>query len=191
MFSSQTNEAPNINHSKVTAPPLEGGRGEGLIRIIDIVEDTTVDGPGFRTSIYCAGCTHHCTQCHNPQSWSRDAGHAMSVEELMEVVEAAPFADVTFSGGDPMQQAEGFAALAEAVKTRTNKTIWCYTGYTYEALLRMPAQRRLLANVDVLVDGPFLPSQKSADLLFRGSANQRIIDVPRSLATGQTVLWQR
>ncbi|MBQ7443195.1 MAG: anaerobic ribonucleoside-triphosphate reductase activating protein [Bacteroidaceae bacterium] len=162
-----------------------------MIRIIDIVEDTTVDGPGFRTSIYCAGCTHHCAGCHNPQSWSRDAGRDMSVEELMSVVEADPFADVTFSGGDPMQQAEGFAALAEAVKTRTNKTIWCYTGYTYEALLRMPAQRRLLANVDVLVDGPFLPSQKSADLLFRGSANQRLIDVPRSLATGQTVLWQR
>ena len=150
-----------------------------------------MDGPGFRTSIYCAGCTHHCAGCHNPQSWSRDAGRDMSVEELMSVVEADPFADVTFSGGDPMQQAEGFAALAEAVKTRTNKTIWCYTGYTYEALLRMPAQRRLLANVDVLVDGPFLPSQKSADLLFRGSANQRLIDVPRSLATGQTVLWQR
>ena len=169
---------------------MRGGRGEGLIRIIDIVEDTTVDGPGFRTSIYCAGCTHHCAGCHNPQSWSRDAGRDMSVEELMSVVEADPFADVTFSGGDPMQQAEGFAALAEAVKTRTNKTIWCYTGYTYEALLRMPAQRRLLANVDVLVDGPYVAAQSSRDLLFRGSANQRIIDVPRSLATGQTVLWQ-
>ena len=162
-----------------------------MINVIKVLHDTTVDGPGFRTSIYCAGCRHRCPGCHNQQTWAFGSGTDRSTDDLLQEILADPFADVTFSGGDPMQQAEGFAALAEAVKTRTNKTIWCYTGYTYEALLRMPAQRRLLANVDVLVDGPFLPSQKSADLLFRGSANQRIIDVPRSLATGQTVLWQR
>ena len=90
-----------------------------------------------------------------------------------------------------MQQAEGFTELATAIKERTRKTIWCYTGYTYETLLSMPAQRRLLDKLDVLVDGPYIPSQKSNDLLFKGSANQRIIDVPRSLNAGRAVLWQR
>ena len=109
----------------------------------------------------------------------------------MSVVEADPFANVTFSGGDPMQQAEGFTELATAIKERTHKTIWCYTGYTYETLLRMPAQRRLLDRVDVLVDGPYIAAQHSNDLIFRGSANQRIIDVPQSLRAGHAVLWQR
>ncbi len=160
------------------------------MRILSILEDTTVDGPGFRTSIYCAGCTHHCPECHNPQSWDKDGGTEMSVEEVMQTIEADPFANVTFSGGDPMQQAEGFTELARAIKTRTNKTIWCYTGYTFEALLRMPAQRTLLELIDVLVDGPFLVAEKDPDLLFRGSRNQRLIDVPRSLAEGAIIEWQ-
>lgn len=161
------------------------------IRILDIVEDTTVDGPGFRTSIYCAGCTHHCEGCHNPQSWAHDAGQEMSVADIMQVVEADPFANVTFSGGDPMQQAEGFAELATAIRSRTKKTIWCYTGYTFETLLQMPAQRRLLEQLDVLVDGPYVASRHHNGLIFRGSENQRIIDVPRSLRNGRTELWQR
>lgn len=160
------------------------------MRILSILEDTTVDGPGFRTSIYCAGCTHHCPECHNPQSWDKDGGTEMSVEEVMQTIEADPFANVTFSGGDPMQQAGGFTELARAIKTRTNKTIWCYTGYTFEALLRMPAQRTLLELIDVLVDGPFLVAEKDPDLLFRGSRNQRLIDVPRSLAEGAIIEWQ-
>ena len=160
------------------------------MRILSILEDTTVDGPGFRTSIYCAGCTHHCPECHNPQSWDKDGGTEMSVEEVMQTIEADPFANVTFSGGDPMQQAEGFTELARAIKTRTNKTIWCYTGYTFEALLRMPAQRALLELIDVLVDGPFMVAEKDPDLLFRGSRNQRLIDVPRSLAEGAIIEWQ-
>ena len=127
----------------------------------------------------------------NPQSWSREAGHDMSVDELMSVVESDPFANVTFSGGDPMQQAEGFTELATAIKARTHKTIWCYTGYTFETLMRMPAQRRLLDHLDVLVDGPYVASQCNRDLPFRGSANQRIIDVPRSLRSGKAVLWER
>ena len=160
------------------------------MRILSILEDTTVDGPGFRTSIYCAGCTHHCPECHNPQSWAKDGGTEMSVEEVMQTIEADPFANVTFSGGDPMQQAEGFTELARAIRARTNKTIWCYTGYTFEALLRMPAQRALLELIDVLVDGPFIVAEKDPDLLFRGSRNQRLIDVPRSLAEGAIIEWQ-
>ena len=152
-----------------------------MIRVLDIIEDTTVDGPGFRTSIYCAGCSHACKGCHNPQSWDFNGGREMTTEEIMKIIEADPYADVTFSGGDPMYQAEGFIELARAIRERTNKTIWCYTGFTYEALLKMPKQRELLELIDVLVDGPFVESLRDPDLLFRGSSNQRIISLPQPL----------
>ena len=152
-----------------------------MIRVLDIIEDTTVDGPGFRTSIYCAGCSHACKGCHNPQSWDFNGGREMTTDEIMKIIEADPYADVTFSGGDPMYQAEGFAELARAIRERTNKTIWCYTGFTYEALLKMPKQRELLELIDVLVDGPFVESLRDPDLLFRGSSNQRIISLPQPI----------
>ncbi len=140
-----------------------------------------MDGPGFRTSIYCAGCAHECKGCHNPQSWDFNGGREMTTDEIMKIIEADPYADVTFSGGDPMYQAEGFIELARAIRQRTDKTIWCYTGFTYEALLKMPKQRELLELIDVLVDGPFVESLRDPDLLFRGSSNQRIISLPQPL----------
>lgn len=161
------------------------------IRLLDILHDTTVDGPGFRTSIYCAGCGHHCPGCHNPQSWDFSAGYDVEIDQLMQDIKNDPFADVTFSGGDPFFQAEEFAALAMRIKAETTKTIWCYTGYLYERLLEIPSSRRLLEQLDVLVDGPFIMSQRDEDLLFRGSTNQRLIDVQASLKTGNVVLWQR
>lgn len=161
------------------------------IRLLDILHDTTVDGPGFRTSIYCAGCGHHCPGCHNPQSWDFSAGYDVEIDQLMQDIKNDPFADVTFSGGDPFFQAEEFAALAVRIKAETTKTIWCYTGYLYERLLEIPSSRRLLEQLDVLVDGPFIMSQRDEDLLFRGSTNQRLIDVQASLKTGNVVLWQR
>lgn len=159
------------------------------LQIIDIIEDTTVDGPGFRTSIYCSGCHHACPGCHNPQSWDEKAGKPMSVEHLLETILADPFADVTFSGGDPMYQAEGFAELAKAIKEQSDKTIWCYTGFTFEALMMRPATRNLLQYIDVLVDGPFIQTQRDEDLLYRGSTNQRLIDVQSSLQQHQLVIW--
>ncbi len=161
-----------------------------MLSVIDIVEDTMVDGPGFRTSIYCAGCPNACPGCHNPQSWDINEGRQMTTDEMMQVIEADPFANVTFSGGDPMYQAEGFTELARAIRQRTNKTIWCYTGFTYEALVRNPKQRALLEQIDVLVDGPFVKSLRDDDLLFRGSSNQRLIDVPASLSAGRVVAYQ-
>lgn len=162
-----------------------------MIKILDIIEDTIVDGPGFRTTIYCAGCAHKCEKCHNQHSWNFDQGREYTTDELMKVIVSDEFADVTFSGGDPMYQAEGFTELARAIKSCTKKNIWCYTGFTFEALLRMPKQRVLLELVDVLVDGPFVNSLKDPDLLFRGSSNQRIIDVQKSLKEGKVVLWKR
>ena len=148
-----------------------------------------VDGPGFRTSIYCAGCQHQCPGCHNPQSWDFDGGYSITTEEAMRVIEADPYANVTFSGGDPMYQPEGFAELARAIHERTTKNIWCYTGFTFETLLNNPRQRALLEQIDVLVDGPFIKSQRDETLRFRGSRNQRLIDVPASLQAGQVVLY--
>ena len=148
-----------------------------------------VDGPGFRTSIYCAGCNHRCPGCHNPQSWAFDGGREMSTAELMRVIEADPYANVTFSGGDPMYQAAAFAELAHAIHNNTRKDIWCFTGFTYESLIH-DDQRELLANIDVLVDGPFIQRLADPDLLFRGSSNQRIIDVPATLYSGEVVLWK-
>ena len=159
-----------------------------MISILDIVEDTMVDGPGFRTSIYCAGCPNACPGCHNPQSWDIRQGHDMSTDDIMKVIEADPFANVTFSGGDPMFQPEGFAELAQAIRARTDKDIWCFTGFRYEALLQNPRQRRLLEQLDVLVDGPFVKALRDETLVFRGSSNQRIINVPESLQQGTVVL---
>ena len=158
------------------------------LSILSIVEDTVVDGPGFRTSIYAAGCPHHCPGCHNPESWDIAQGQPYTVEELLQRVLEDPFADVTFSGGDPFFQAEGFAALARAIRRESTKSIWCYTGYCYEQLLEQPLHRALLEQVDVLVDGPFIASQRREGLRFRGSANQRLIDVQQSLARQQLVL---
>ena len=146
-----------------------------MIRVLDIIEDTMVDGPGFRTSIYCAGCSHRCPGCHNPH-------------ELMKIIMSDPFANVTFSGGDPMYQAAGFAELAQAIRQQSNKDIWCFTGFVYESLIHED-QRALLEQIDVLVDGPFIQELHDPDLLFRGSSNQRLIDVQASLYAGKTILW--
>ena len=143
---------------------------------------------GFRTSIYCAGCRHKCPGCHNPQSWDFKGGREMSTEEIMKIIVADPYANVTFTGGDPMYQCDGFAELARAIHRQTNKDIWCYTGFSFESLITR-AQRELLELLDVLVDGPYIEKLRDPDLLFRGSSNQRLIDVQKSLYSGQTVLW--
>lgn len=163
------------------------------LRVLDILEDTTVDGPGFRTSIYLAGCHHRCPGCHNPESWDENGGEDVSVDELVRVIMNDPFAHVTLSGGDPLLQASGCAELARRVKAESDKTIWCYTGYVWERLVSdgKPEVMALLQNLDVLVDGPFVQALRDTDLLFRGSSNQRLIDVQKSLAEGRVVHWQR
>ena len=158
------------------------------ISILEIVEDTTVDGPGFRTSVYSSGCPHRCPGCHNPQSWEIDNGHPVETEEILKIILADPFADVTFTGGDPMFQPQGFAELAQAIRENSTKNIWCYTGYRFEDLLQNPAQKALLEQIDVLVDGRFIDALKDDELRFRGSSNQRIINVQASLEKGETVV---
>lgn len=161
-----------------------------MISVLSVIHDTMVDGPGFRTSIYCAGCPNHCPECHNPQSWDINNGTMTSTEDLLKEIMSDPFANVTFSGGDPMFQAEGFAELARAIRKESSKDIWCFTGYKYENLLKNPAQRALLEQIDVLVDGPFIEEQKDITLKFKGSANQRVIDMEKTRATGEVSIME-
>mgnify|MGYP002518542496 FL=1 len=150
------------------------------IRVLDIKYGTSVDGVGLRTSIYCAGCENACPGCHNPQSWNEQGGDPISVDELFKRVVEADM-NVTFTGGDPMFHPEGFIKLAKMIKERTNKTIWCYTGYRFEDLLQHPVRRQLVELCDVIVDGKFVEKERDLSLHFKGSRNQRIIDVPKSL----------
>lgn len=143
--------------------------------ILDIVEDTIVDGPGFRTTIYSAGCPHACPGCHNPQSWKIENGHWKSIDSIFHLIEQNPVSNVTFSGGEPFIQVEGFTTLAKRIKQETDKTIWCYTGFRYETLMKKKLHRELLSYIDVLVDGRFDQTSKDESLRFRGSHNQRII----------------
>ena len=157
------------------------------IRILGIKYGTSVDGIGLRTSLYCAGCENRCPGCHNPQSWDEKGGDAITVDELYNRIVEADM-NVTFTGGDPMLHPEGFIALASLIKRNTNKTIWCYTGYRFEELLSHPIRRQLVELCDVIVDGRYIEAERDLTLHFRGSRNQRIIDVKASLA-GDVVLF--
>ncbi len=157
------------------------------LRVLDIIAGTSVDGPGLRTSIYFAGCNHHCPQCHNPQSWDSNSGKEMSIDEIIDIVKAEDF-DVTFSGGDPLLQTELLLHLAHAIKN-LGKTIWCYTGYTYEEILDSPTLSPILQYIDVLVDGRFINTLRDISLRFRGSSNQRLIDISKSTSSN-IVLWE-
>ena len=145
------------------------------IRVLNILEQTMADGPGFRTSVYCAGCKHGCKGCHNPQSWDFNAGRWMEVDEILDLIKADTMSNVSFSGGDPFYQVEAFTELARRIKEETHKTIWCWTGFTLEEIRSSEHLSMMLPYLDVLVDGPFILEQRDTTLLFRGSPNQRII----------------
>lgn len=147
-----------------------------MFRVLDIVKGTTVDGPGFRTAIYFAGCRHQCPGCHNPQSWDFNGGTEMTLEEIMEVVKEEDF-DVTLTGGDPLYHPEEIAELAKAIK-ETGHTVWLYTGFTIEEIQASPTLSRPLKWIDTIVDGPYIEALRDPDLQFRGSSNQHIIPLP-------------
>lgn len=159
-----------------------------MLNLSGIVSDSIVDGPGIRVTVFCQGCPHHCPGCHNPETWDFGCGTDMDEETILEIVRSNPLCrGVTFSGGEPFAQAEGYAKLAKLLKAHRYE-VASYSGYTFEQLLSgTPAQRELLRHIDVLIDGPFLMAEKSLELSFRGSRNQRILDVPKSLAAGIAV----
>lgn len=155
--------------------------------------DSIVDGEGLRAVIWTQGCPHGCPGCHNPQTHPFDGGTSVASEILLKQLKAHFYLDgVTFSGGEPMAQAAACGELAQAVH-QLGMNVWCYTGYTWEALMEAqdPDQSMFLEQIDVLIDGPFLLAQKSLNLRFRGSANQRLIDVKASLKAQRVVLAEK
>lgn len=162
------------------------------IRLAGLVNDSIVDGPGFRLTVFTQGCPHDCPGCHNPETHDFGGGKMYDVEKVIETLRENILLDgVTFSGGDPFCQSDKCAVIARAAK-ESGLNVWAYSGWTYEELLENSKTDTsimdLLSYVDVLVDGPFILAQRTLELRFRGSKNQRLIDVPASLAKGETVI---
>ncbi len=173
-------ELRSVTGSSTVFPPM--------LNLAGITEDSIVDGPGIRTTFYAQGCPHHCPGCHNPETWAFEGGVPMEETRLLEIVQSNPLCHgVTFSGGEPFAQPEGFAALA-ALLHEKGYEVASYSGFTFEQLFSgTTAQKQLLSQLDVLIDGPFLLSEKSLELNFRGSRNQRVLNVPESLRAGSPV----
>ena len=165
---------------------------EKKLRLAGRVRESIVDGPGLRYAVFTQGCPHKCADCHNPHTWPIEGGEEVPVSALLsEIRRDKLLQGVTLTGGEPFLQADSLSALAQSVQAdRLN--VWIYTGYTWETLTGAgnPDWMSLLDHADVLVDGRFDRTQKSYDLLFRGSANQRLIDVKKSLKTGNVILWE-
>jgi len=159
-----------------------------MLDLSGIVSDSIVDGPGIRTTIFSQGCPHHCEGCHNPETWDFGCGTEIPVEAIVDIVKSNPLCrGVTFSGGEPFAQAAGFARLAKLLKEKGYE-VASYSGFTFEELLEgSEDQKKLLEAIDILIDGPFLLAEKSLEIAFRGSRNQRILDVKKSLAAGAAV----
>lgn len=151
------------------------------MRILDIIRGTTVDGPGFRTSIYFAGCRHACPGCHNPQSWDFGGGRDMDIEEIMDIIKEEDF-DVTFSGGDPLYHPEDVRELSRRI-VELGHTVWIYTGFTIEEIESDPELRDALRYTDTIVEGRYIEALRDTDLRFRGSSNQRIIRLSEYFGT--------
>lgn len=163
-----------------------------IIRIAGIENDSIVDGPGFRLAVFTQGCPHHCPGCHNPQTHPFDGGRLVDADKIIREMEDNPLLDgITLSGGEPFCQPEECAYLAKAAKN-LKLNVWTYSGWTFEELLlkskETPAIMDLLAHTDVLVDGPFILDKRTLELRFRGSRNQRLIDVQASLREMRTVI---
>ena len=158
----------------------------------DLQSDSIVDGPGLRTVIWTQGCSHNCPGCQNPQTWDFNGGGLVPLEAVYEVIDELEYqTGITFSGGDPMYQPEACNQIAEYARKK-GLNIWCYTGFTFEEILllaeKKPIYREFLDKIDVLVDGRFKIEERDLSLLFRGSRNQRLIDVKASLEQNKVVL---
>lgn len=161
------------------------------MRIAGYMQDSIVDGPGLRFTLFTQGCPHACPGCHNPQTHDPGGGMEIEAEELISIMLSNPLTDgLTLSGGEPFSQPEECCKLAKAAR-ENGLNVWAYSGWTFEELLQdgTPAVQALLSLCDVLVDGPFVLQKRSLSLRWRGSSNQRILDVPKSLAGGAAVEW--
>lgn len=161
-----------------------------MIRIAGIVQESIVDGPGFRLAVFTQGCPHHCPGCHNPETHSFTGGTLVDTETIITMMNNPLLDGITLTGGDPFCQPESCTMLAKAAHDR-GLNVWAYSGWTLDEILSLiDSARQLLGEVDVLVDGPYLESQRTLDALFRGSRNQRLIDVKRTLSEKQIIEWR-
>lgn len=161
----------------------------------DLQIDSIVDGEGIRTVIWTQGCPHSCEGCHNPHTHNIKDGITVEVEEVLKEIDLLDGQDgITFSGGDPFIQPLACSVIAKYAKTK-GLNIWCYTGYIFEQLLELANKKKdilkFLEEIDVLVDGKFEINQKSYNTVFRGSSNQRIIDVKKSLTKNKVILVEK
>lgn len=155
------------------------------VRISGIIHESLTNGPGMRRVIFAQGCKHNCQGCFNPHTHNFNEGLEMNIYDLAEDMSGNPLlTGVTFSGGDPFEQGEAFGNLAKIVRNK-NFSVWCYTGYTFEEIIKGSEENKgwkeLINNIDVLVDGKFIEEFKDENIKYRGSTNQRLIDVPKSL----------
>lgn len=168
---------------------------QNSIRIAGVVRESIVDGPGLRFVVFCQGCPHNCKGCHNPITHDFAGGYDCSIEKILKAIDDNPLLDgVTFSGGEPVCQSAGFLALGkELVKRGLN--ILMFTGYTFEQLLDLKEKdnnlKQLLEITDVLIDGPYVEAERDLTLQFRGSRNQRILDMKQSLKLGFAVNYEK
>lgn len=157
--------------------------------------DSIVDGEGIRTVIWTQGCPHNCYGCHNPETHDYNGGSFVDIEDIFDTIDNLEGQDgLTFSGGDPFVQSKECAVIAKYAKN-IGFNIWAYTGYLYEDLIKLSKNNKdimsFLKEIDILVDGKFEIDKRSYDCIFRGSYNQRIIDVKKSLKSGETVLIKK
>lgn len=157
----------------------------------DLQPDSIVDGEGIRTVLWTQGCIHNCAECHNPETHNLHGGYEVEIEDLEKEIDQLQGQDgITLSGGDPMLQPQAIGEIAEYSKKK-GLNVWCYTGFTFEQLLKRAQNekgfKKTLENIDVLVDGKFEKEQKSLNLYFKGSRNQRILDMPKSLEQGKPI----
>ena len=163
------------------------------LRIAGIVRESIVDGPGIRFTIFCQGCPHACDGCHNPETHDFAGGKDVSIERLLEEIDKDPLlAGVTFSGGEPFCQPEGFVEIGKRIKER-GLNITAFSGYTLEELMSLGIQNAAIAELleltDILIDGPFRKELKDLTLQFRGSKNQRVIDMNETRKRGEVSIW--
>lgn len=158
-----------------------------IIRIMDITYSSSVDGTGFRDVLFVNFCPHRCEGCHNRETWDKENGKDVSVDYCFERLTESSITNVTFSGGEPFCQAAPLYSLGKRL-IEAGKDIWIYSGYTFEEIIKDEDKKKLLSLCSVLVDGRFVLKEKGINMRFKGSANQRIIDVQKSLEKGEVVL---
>lgn len=193
MIFGSANYGIKVLQTKVPENLQKGREMKETIQIAGRIKHSSVNGPGVRYVLFLQGCPHRCPDCQNPETWDPEKGETILIRDIIKEIKETRYLDgLTLSGGDPFLQPEEAAAVAEAFREE-GKDVWCYTGYTWEELLeqkKVPNAKRLLETIDILVDGKFQRDEADPELLYRGSRNQRLINVKLSLIDHNPKIYQ-